>query len=346
MGHSRLPNRRYRLTLVAETDGERLDFGPYAPAIGDDGTVAFTATDPDGRARVFLASDGRIRSATDLTAPDLTAISHPDLNARGDRCAYVEDRSGRRALVRRIGNEVQTVASVENGFADVGPLGPTVNDGGAIAFRASRSPGTEGVYLTKGGAVTVVAEAGDRFARFEGLPVVLEGGDVVFRAERRDGVQGIYVGSGEGTETSMETGAQFASLGRFPAVNRQGDVAFAAEDAHGEGRIVVRSQRGTEEVVSGGAFASYRGALIGDDGAVLFFATPIGGSLGVYAGPNPETHRVLEIGQPLFGALVEDFALNAVSLNRRGQVAIRIRLDDGRQCIAVADPEGMTPRLW
>jgi hypothetical protein len=39
-------------------------------------------------------------------------------------------------------------------------------------------------------------------------------------------------------------------------------------------------------------------------------------------------------------ATVVDFALNPVSINERGQMAIRVALEDGRQLILRADPAG------
>jgi hypothetical protein len=49
-------------------------------------------------------------------------------------------------------------------------------------------------------------------------------------------------------------------------------------------------------------------------------------------------HRVLGVGDRLHGATVVDFALNPVSVNARGQLAIRVALDDGRQFIVRGDP--------
>jgi len=88
-----------------------------------------------------------------------------------------------------------------------------------------------------------------------------------------------------------------------------------------------------------GPFEHFRGVLINNTGTTIFYATPEDGQLGVYAGPGPTFHRIIAMGQPLFGSTVADFALNPVSLNDAGQVAIRVKLADGRQFILRADPK-------
>jgi hypothetical protein len=67
-------------------------------------------------------------------------------------------------------------------------------------------------------------------------------------------------------------------------------------------------------------------------------ATPRGGSLGLFDGPDPDADGILAIGDPLLDTAVEDFAANPVSVNAHGQVAIRGSLADGRQVILRADP--------
>jgi len=71
---------------------------------------------------------------------------------------------------------------------------------------------------------------------------------------------------------------------------------------------------------------------------VVHIATPRGGSLGLFAGPDPEADRILALGDPLLGSTVAELASNPVSVNAAGQVAVRARLTDGRQLILRADP--------
>jgi hypothetical protein len=89
-----------------------------------------------------------------------------------------------------------------------------------------------------------------------------------------------------------------------------------------------------------GPFESFRGALINGAGTIVFYATPRGGTLGVFttqgASQSSNHERVVGIGDTLFGSPVKDFALNPVSLNEAGQIAIRILLEDGKQMIVLA----------
>ncbi len=85
-------------------------------------------------------------------------------------------------------------------------------------------------------------------------------------------------------------------------------------------------------------FASFRGVLLNKKGTIVFYATPRGGELGVFTGPDPQSDRLIAIGAPLFGSTVVDFALNPVSINDAGQIAIRVKLADERQFVLRADP--------
>ncbi|MCC6677322.1 MAG: hypothetical protein IT436_09270 [Phycisphaerales bacterium] len=58
----------------------------------------------------------------------------------------------------------------------------------------------------------------------------------------------------------------------------------------------------------------------------------------MYTGPDPARDLLLEIGGPLLGSTITEFALNPVSINSAGRLAIRLRLADGRQAIVRADP--------
>jgi len=114
----------------------------------------------------------------------------------------------------------------------------------------------------------------------------------------------------------------------FAATLRAGGAGIFTDD---DGRIRLITE-------SDGAFDAFRGALVTGGGAVVMLATPRGGSLGLFDGPDPDADRILALGDPLFDSAVEDLAANPVSVNASGQVAIRASLADGRQVILRADP--------
>src|SRR5262249_4310803 len=96
-------------------------------------------------------------------------------------------------------------------------------------------------------------------------------------------------------------------------------------------------------VGANGAFEGFRGALVNRAGLVAFSATPRGGRLGVYAGADPVADRIIALGDPLLGSVVAAFALNPVSVNEAGQLAVRVSLADGGQAIVRADPVRAIP---
>ena len=327
-------------TVIATT-GERFsDFAPYVASVNDAGIVAFQAALQGGGTGVFTGSGGAVAEAA---GPALLAgvTSHPDLNGVGATSFYGDLPGGRQGVFVVRDGRLQTIADTGGPFASIGPLGPTMNEAGTVAFRANRTAGVSGIFAGDGAAVATVADTEGRWSRFHGLPVINGGGTVVFRADRKDGVQGIYAGREGSVRTVAETGDLFETLALFPSVNDHGTVAFAATlRAGGAGIFTVDEGRITQIIDTDGAFEACRGALITSAGAVVRIATPRGGSLGLFAGPDPEADRILALGDPLLGSTVAELASNPVSVNAAGQVAVRARLTDGRQLILRAEPLG------
>jgi hypothetical protein len=325
-------------TVIATT-GERFsDFAPYVASVNDAGTVAFQAALRGGGTGVFTGSGGAVAEAA---GPALLAgvTSHPDLNGAGAMSFYGDLPGGGQGVFLLRAGRLQTIADTRGPFSSIGPLGPTMNEDGTVAFRADRTAGVSGIFAGDGAAVATVADTDGPWSQFHGLPVINRRGTVVFRADRRDGVQGIYAGRGGSIGTVAETGDIFETLAPFPSVNDHGTVAFAATLRAGGAAVLTADEGRTTRIVdTDGAFEACRGALITNAGAVVGIATPRGGSLGLFAGPDPEADRILAVGDPLLGSTVAELASNPVSVNATGNVAIRARLTDGRQLILRADP--------
>ena len=325
-------------TVIATT-GERFsDFAPYVASVNDEDTVAFQAALRGGATWVFTGNGGAI---AEVAGPTLLAgvTSHPDLNNSGAISFYGERPDGAQGVFLLRDRRLQAIAGTWDGFAAIGPLGPTMNEAGTVAFRAERAAGVSGVFAGDGRTVVTVADTESGWSGFHGLPVIDGRGTVVFRADRELGVQGIYAGRGGSIETIAETEETFETLAFFPSANDGGTVAFAATlHAGGAGVFTADDGQVVQLLDTEGAFESCRGALITNGGAVTFGATPRGGSLGLFAGPDPHADRILALGDPLLGSTVADLAANPVSVNGEGHVAIRARLADGRQLILRADP--------
>ncbi len=331
------------LTPIATNDGRFTDFAPYVPSISDNSVVAFQAALDGGHSGVFTGDGRAIREVAMTMSAGCPAdcfMSHPDINRAGQVCVYATLRGGGGAVLRvQADGGVETLAAPAL-FSAIGPLGPTMNEQGAVAFRATTAEGRACVRVWRGSACDEIAEADDHWLGFDGLPVVSDAGQVVFRAALPGDRQGVFVAQRERRcDTVAVTGDEFEELGRFPVIDDHGVVAFTARRGGGGSGVFTVTAGRLACVVGGDAgFESFRGVLVNNAGLVAFYGTPAGGQLGIYTGPDPLRHRLLGLGDTLFGARVVDFALNPVSVNARGQLAVRVALDDQRQFILRADP--------
>lgn len=106
-----------------------------------------------------------------------------------------------------------------------------------------------------------------------------------------------------GTSGAAATGGELVALGDFPAANRRGTVSFVATGRDGVARLCLARGGEVRPVLRADAeFASFRGALVDAEDGLVFFATPRGGRLGVFFGPDPAAHRLFGLGDPLFGS--------------------------------------------
>lgn len=322
----------WTFTHIADTDGRFADFTPYVASVSDRGLVAFQATLRDGSSGVYSGSGGPVSTVADSSSGLLTSVfSHPDINALGTVTVYATLKTGGRGVVRVRDGEI-TVAAM-----DAGPLGPTINDAGTVAFRTDET-GPSGVFVTDGEEVRAIAKTGPVFGEFHGLPVINYRGTVVFRADLAAGGEGVYVGDGGPPIPIAETGDVFTGFGDFPTLTDDGTVAFCAQLRSGASGVFVAAEGSLATVIdTSGAFESFRGVLLDATGGVIFYATPKDGRLGVFSGPEPDRDRLIGLGEPFDGSTIVDFALNPVSMNAVGQIALRVKLADDRHLILRAD---------
>jgi hypothetical protein len=310
---------------VLATVGDRYsDFGPYVASVNDHGCAAFFARLHGGRTTVCVHDGSSLR---ELNLDDVADIlSHPDIGNDGTIVLFARLTDGRQGLVCVAEGISRVVCASGDELSEVGPLGPTVNHHGTIAFRASDDQGAVVLLVTATGGYSRVA-GGPEFVAFDGLPVVTEDDGVVFRGENGEGA-GIYRWHAGVTETLVYPG-QFTDLGRFPTSTDGGVVAVTAVDPRrGPGVFV----DGGQVIGAGDRFASFRGVLISDSGDLVFYATPVGGTLGIFR--REGKHPVLSLGDEVWGAQISEFALNPVSINNAGEAVVRVRLSDGRGLIA------------
>jgi hypothetical protein len=326
--------------IVAESGSHFCDFTPYVASINNAGTVAFQAALAGGGTGVFTGHGGPVTTVAETAGGRYASFySHPDITDDGALSVYATTPKAKQTVALLDHHQVGSTRDTGESFPTVGPLGPTMNQAGSVAFRANHNSGMSGVFVLKNdGAIVTIAETDGNFAGFHGLPVINRSGAVAFRADLKSGAKGIFSGHGGERTPVVETGEQFGDFSLFPSINDHGTVAFGATlTAGGVGVFTIGDGR-LNTVVAPGVFESVRNALINNSGQVTFAATPHGGTLGAFAGPDPVAGKVLALGDSLFGSTVAEFALNPVSVNDAGQIALRVRLADGRQFILRADP--------
>ncbi len=336
------------LTPVAETGPQFRSFAPYVPAVAADGTVVFqaelTTARTGARSSVFAAARGDPAPAVTecIAAGELEVVSHPAV--AGDRsCFYAQTPRAERVVVLATAGEARIIAE------GAGPLGPTMNRDGVCAFRVV-TPGGEAIcragseadgykQLAAVGQELDSADGRVRIRAFQGLPVINESGCVSCCADLDPAGRAIVLWRPSGPSIVVHTGARFTWLGPFP-MHDAGRVVFAATERgtgpHARSGIFLAHRGSIECLVSSppdGPFESFRGSLIHGHGRIVYFATPRGGTLGIYAGPDPTTDRILGVGDEFLGSKITEFALNPVSINQAGDIAVRLGLEDGRGVI-------------
>lgn len=322
--------------IVAESSADHADFAPVVPSINDHGTVAFWSRAESGKSQLWTAEPGRApeRVEHDL-GDDVDFISHPDINNAGQLAVYVEWPDKRQAVALLEKGRSQIVVETGELVSGISPLGPTLTESGTIGFRATvasreavgqiRSPYGDGIQWVL---------ANDAGSPFFGLPGVWESGATVFRTCDENGKPIIEAVGPEGDQSLFGDFNGFLELGFFPHVQENGSVLVAGKHQdHGLGVFSYADGEIKCVVNLESDFESVRGALCGASGPVTFYATPKGGSLGIFQRTLNTTTRLVAIGDEFEGSEIEEFALNPVSVNRKGRITLRIKLSCGRQAI-------------
>ena len=126
----------YSLSVVAETGDRFTDFSPYVAAIDEQGSVFFSATTTDGGSGVFRSDGTHVTAVAEFGSDMGCAVwSRPDADDSGSVCFYAADGTGKTALLGARDGEITRLADA------AGPLGPTTNAHGTIAFRAPVADG-------------------------------------------------------------------------------------------------------------------------------------------------------------------------------------------------------------
>src|SRR5215813_3072753 len=125
-------------TVIAESGERFADFAPYVASINDAGTVAFQAALLGGGTGLFAGDGHELRTIADSRDGQFRDFySHPDIDSAGAVSFYGTLMSGESGVFWLAGAEIVKIASTSGEYREIGPLGPTMNDDGMVAFRAA-----------------------------------------------------------------------------------------------------------------------------------------------------------------------------------------------------------------
>lgn len=172
--------------------------------------------------RVALVDNNRLRQLSETAAIDVS----PSINARG-WAAWVESEPVCRI---RIADDqgVRTLHEADDRFALFEEV--SINDDGDVAFRATTTDGTIGIFVSRQGDVSTIAEAGEKYKRIRPWFDFNNDGQVALVAQLADGTEVLCVGDDGGLEQVVRSGDYFATFLQV-SLNDAGSVAFTARKA-------------------------------------------------------------------------------------------------------------------
>ena len=216
---------------------------------------------------------------------------------------------------------------------------PTINAKGQVAFAAGKIGGGGGIYVGDGGALTTIAETGERFKSLPLPPPVNGSGRVAFYGELQSGATGIFAGNGGPVATIAETGGTYERVAGTVAIDDSGRVLFRA-DLKGGGNGIFAGSGGPVSAVydsKTGPFRWLGEPSVSPKGVVAFNAEPDGICVG-----NP-AKVVVRPGKDVRGysgtLYVNDSGTVAFSA-QRDTVSRSVMKADGKALVTVVDDYG------
>lgn len=328
----------FTYTKIAESSDLFSKFGFY-PAINNDGTVTFSADLGAGGSGIYIGSGGDTSQIAD-TNGQFSSFLTPAIADTGIvafKAALDEGGVGIYTGENPVPIANSTIPAALGDLA--------INSKGNVASSQILDGGIRAVLSNNDGINTTIADTSDTsaYSRFEGI-AINNPGTVAFTAERRDRGRGIYAVTSGNTITIADTNGDFDFLFN-PAINNAGTVAFKGvlKNLAGEGIYISDGQTLTKIADNSSVFDFFENPAINNQGTVAFKGVLRGGGLGIYTGANPETDKVIALGDSLFGSTVTDLYFSNRGLNDKNQFAFYAKLADGRDGVFRADSDYQEP---
>ena len=337
----------YSFTKIADSnDGYSINTTTRL-SINTSSVVSFKALGPGtgGGGGIYAGNGGPVATIVNDTGSFSTFSTLAPIND-GGKVAFVGglDAGGSGVYVAS-GGTISPIALSSSGYDFRGS--PAINSAGSVAFRANRA-GAGAVYVGDGGAVSTVIDSSGplamwpTFGQIPATPISMNSGGVVsFWGLLDNGHEGVFRAVGGSLTTLAEAPGNVNSFSSasIPWINTGGVVTFfAALVPSGSGVVTVTGNGPVTPFVTdlpGFPYSGFSDPVINSGGTIAFYGTLKSGQPGIFTGPNAVSDRVVQVGDPLFGATITEIGLFP-SLNDSGAIAFTYSLNNGAHGVAVA----------
>jgi hypothetical protein len=338
------------VNLVVANGSGSVPFEPgdgfrYGGAINNAGVVAFRGERYVGRDEylagvytVNVSAPHVVRTIYEPASADRNAVA-PSISDDGTIVMHIPSENS--VFTATAGGAVTPTYVPANGNSEADWLiygTPAINNTGQIAFRINgRIQGEWHSGLASGNTAGTPVQPLARYPQYEGVSdyAINSGGRIAWGANGPDGY-GVYAvnatGGTVGTVISSDAGDTFYD---YVAINDNDRIAYVqttlATETQEKSRAV-RTTTITGETTlvadSGGAydtfgvhFFSEYSLAINNNGSVAFYASLDDGYHGIFTGPDPVADKVIAVGDPLFGGIVNELSLDNEGINDDGTIA-------------------------
>ncbi|MEL6780093.1 MAG: choice-of-anchor tandem repeat NxxGxxAF-containing protein, partial [Cyanobacteria bacterium J06597_16] len=333
----------FTFTEIANT--KTSDFtGFQATAINDLGEVAFTA-EAAGQLGIFQGDGGAIAPVVPFGA-GLVDIEGIDFNSDGTVAFSDNSTPG---LFTSDGNIITPIVTPATALGQLGFLpdafsAPDINEAGSVAFQASDfGTGDLSLHLFEGNAITTIAKSpGFDIFRFS----LNNNNDVAFFAIAAvaDDGDAIFLRESAGAPVPLPDPLSFGTI-EGPTLNDSKTVAFDTlflnDEAESLQGIFIQNDEDISLIVdTSGDFNTFTRPAVNNTGSLVFGAGLDNGDLGLFAGADPVSDRVIAIGDDFFGSTVTALSFTQqTGLNNLGQFTFNANFADGSTGVYRADFE-------
>lgn len=355
----------YTFTTIADTTHfTTFEFSPTgvpiptAPAVNDQGQVAFWGLDASFNAGIFVGDGGSLTSIAETSGEYSFLGVGPSINDDGTvaflggldlgDAGYFTSGGATTTLIADSSGQFnfQRIPTLDNLFGE-----PVINDRGTVAFRADLDNGDKEIFSSNKGEIRTITDSSSELTTFGITPDINAKGTIVFSAgtapvpgtiEVKGQTvpiselfqnAGIFTNHGGSLREIADINDGLTLFGSSPAINDQGTVAFIAVNTNGEVEVLTGKGRGLTAIAdSRGAFSSFRGVDINDRGTVAYLADFDAGGSGIYVGQQ----EMIATGDKLLNSTVTELNFLNKGLNH-DSVAFWAKLADGRSGVFRAD---------